>query len=150
MLSIMDEKIAHVHAHTHAHTQASFPGLPEGSQLPTAPRPRGGGEVFLCQVPPAPSWGRSTCQSPRWWGAACLDTQQGTLAGFQPEPEMTALWKRGNPAAPPDSGGFPTKGNRRFSVVVAGFFSKQSPQEAHGTFQACIRRLAASCFQASA
>lgn len=53
MLSIMDEKIAHAyaHTHTHAHTQTSFPGLPEGSQLPTAPRPRGGGEVFLCQVP---------------------------------------------------------------------------------------------------
>ena len=124
-----------MHTRTHAHTQASFPGLPEGSQVP----PAAGVERGSASVRPGAGLGQArppgAGQPVRaHWGTACPDTQRGTLAGFQPEPEMTALQKRENPAAAPDSGGFPTKGGGDFLLLLL-FLSRQSPQKAHGPVQ---------------
>ena len=120
-----------MHAHTHTRTHASlFSWTPR--RVSSTPRRRGGEGVCLCQGPPRPPGAGQPVRA--HWGTACPDTQRGTLAGFQPEPEMTALQKRENPAAAPDSGGFPTKGGGDFLLLLL-FLSRQSPQKAHGPVQ---------------
>ena len=57
MLSIMDEKIAHVHAHTHAHTHTRKPlflDSQKGLSSPPLPGPGVEGRSFFVRYPPRP------------------------------------------------------------------------------------------------
>ena len=121
-------EIARAHTHTR---KPLFPDSQKGLKSPPTPAGVERG-VCLCQGPPCPPGAGQPVRA--HWGTTCPDTQRGTLAGFQAEPEMTALQKRENLAAAPDSGGFPTKGGGDFLLLLL-FLSKQRPQKGHGPVQ---------------
>ena len=72
MLSIMDEKIAHVHAHTHAHTHTRKPlFLDSQKDLSSPPLPGPGveGRSFFVRYPPRPPGAGQPVRVPGGGGA---------------------------------------------------------------------------------